>query len=308
MLETKQENGSTVIKKKSWLGLRGIFSGIPGLSQNGHSDLESKQERLPVHLRPVAISVMNQKGGCGKTTTAVNLSAALAMKGFRVLVVDMDPQAHASLGFGITVEEFRRSVYDLLVDPDAKFGDVMRSTNISGLEVLPSSIRLSSAQLDLANVTRGETALKRSLRHVDKEYDFIMIDCPPTLNLLTLNTLAYASKVLIPVQTHYYALEGMKELFKTIEAVRNRFNPNLEILGILATLYDRRIGVASEMLEALRDYFKSQMFQTVINSSAKLVETPMVHEPVISYAPKSGAAGDFNRLAAEVIHLVTKEN
>lgn len=307
MFETKGQETATVIKKKSWLGLKELFFGMPAIGQNGHT-ADEKETRLPVYLRPVAVSIMNQKGGCGKTTTAVNLSAALAMKGYRVLVVDMDPQAHASLGFGITVEEFRRSVYDLLVDPEAKFGDVMRSTSIPGLDVLPSSIRLSSAQLELANVPRGETALKRSLKQVEKEYDFILIDCPPTLNLLTLNTLAYASKILVPIQTHYYAMEGMKELFRTIEAVRNRFNPKLEVLGILATLYDRRVGVAAEMLEALRGYFQSRMFETVINSSAKLIEAPMVHEPVISYAPRSGAAEDFNRLATEVVNLVTKEN
>ncbi|OGX03213.1 MAG: hypothetical protein A3G87_02775 [Omnitrophica bacterium RIFCSPLOWO2_12_FULL_50_11] len=249
---------------------------------------------------------MNQKGGCGKTTTVVNLSAALAKGGYRVLVVDMDPQAHASLGLGVRLEAFRRSIYEFLLDDDTTFGDVMRSTSIRGLDVLPSAMKLSEAQLELANIPRGESALKRALKAVEHDYDFIFVDCPPTLNLLTLNALVYAGKVLIPVQTHYYALEGMKELFRTIEAVRKRFNPNLEILGILATLFDQRVTIAVDMLGALRDHFKRQMFETVIHTNVKLIEAPMLREPVISYAPRSSAANDFYCLATEVLDAVTK--
>ena len=271
---------------------------------------EAAQDRpsLPVFLKPVTVAIMNQKGGCGKTTTVVNLSAALALRGYRILVVDMDPQAHASLGFGIRLEEFHRSIYDFLVNPDVSFGDVMRTSQTSRLDVLPASMKLAGAQLELANMPRGETVLKQRLRPEEKNYDFILVDCPPTLNLLTLNALSYARKVLVPVQTHYYALDGMKELFRTIEAVRLRFNPHLEILGILATLFDKRANIAVQILDALREHFQERMLGTVIHSSVKLIEAPMVHEPVISHAPHSSATADYNRLASEVLELVRKEN
>jgi chromosome partitioning protein len=296
-------------RKKKWFHLKSLFSGIPGISsdvENGSAEVARGTVSLPMYLRPMVISIMNQKGGCGKTTTVVNLAASLAQTGYRVLVIDMDPQAHASLGLGVDLEEFRRSIYDLLVDPNTTFGDVMHSTKLDYLDVLPASMRLSGAQLELANLPRGEASLKRALKRAERDYDFILIDCPPTLNLLTLNALVYSKKVLIPIQTHYYALQGMKELFKTLEAVRKRFNSKLEVLGILATLYDKRVTIAAEMLDALRDHFKTQMFETVINNNVKFIEAPMVREPVVSYAPQSSAADDINRLADEVIQGILK--
>jgi chromosome partitioning protein len=193
-----------------------------------------------------------------------------------------------------------------LLNDQISFDHVVCSTDVDRLDVLPSSIRLSTAQLELAHISRGELMLKRVLKDVDGNYDFIMIDCPPTLNLLTLNALCYSTKVIIPVQTHYYALDGMKELLRTVNAVRSQFNPQLNVLGILATLFDKRIRIAIEMLDALRDYFKEEMFQAVINYNVKLIEAPMIQKPVVSYAPNSSAASDFQRLAQEIIHLVTK--
>lgn len=301
----KPESAGGGVKQKSKLSnIRSLLFGIRNRNQLDQNF--SSETGLPETIRPVTIAIMNQKGGCGKTTTVVNLSAALAEQGYRVLVVDMDPQAHASLGLGITLEHFRRSVRDLLLDRNVTFGDVMRSTQVANLDVLPSSVDLAPAQMDLANLPRGEMALRRALAHVEKKYDFIFIDCPPTLNLLTLNALCYAKKVLIPVQTHYYALEGMKELFKTIETVRARFNSELEILGILATLFDKRVAIAEEMLQELRNYFSATMFEMVIHTNVKLIEAPMVQQPITVYAPQSKAAKDFVGLAEEVVRLVTK--
>lgn len=292
--------------KRSGFDFKNLFSWIGGNGNVGVSDHQERNARVPAEKRPISITTMNQKGGCGKTTTVVNLSASLAIKGARVLVIDMDPQAHATLGLGVVLEDFQRSVYDLMVQPNVIFGDVMRSTKISGLDLLPSTSKLSSAQLELANMPRGEMVLKMKLQEVEKNYDYIFVDCPPTLNLLTLNALSYTKKVLIPVQTHYYALEGMKELFKTIEAVQARFNPDLQIIGILATLFDKRVRIASEMLDALREHFKEQLFTTVIHNNVKLIEAPMVQETVITYAPRSQASIDYQQLADEVIDLVAK--
>lgn len=291
--------------KRGWSRVKEVFFRIGTVG--GEEDGKVKF-RLPPELRPVTVTVINQKGGCGKTTTVVNLSAALSFYGYRVLVVDLDPQAHASLGFGISVEEPHRSVYDWLTDGNVQFPDVVRFSNVPGLDVAPASIRLAAAQLELANQSRGEMALRRCLHPVEKTYDFIFIDCPPTLNLLTLNALTYAQRVLIPVQTHYYALEGMKELFRTIEAVQSRFNSKLEVLGIVATLFDKRMIIAAEMLQSLRSHFGPLMMESVIHSNVKLIEAPMFKKPISLYAPRSQAAEDFRHLAQEVVSLVTKEN
>ena len=304
----KAESGTPPTVKKSWFKFKEMFHRIQSVTVSGRSEIDEPAVKLPDSVRPVSVAVINQKGGCGKTTTTVNLSAALAEIGYRVLVIDMDPQAHASLGFGISVERLYRSVHDLLTDSNANFADAVRPTEIPTLEVLPSSIHLAGAQLELANLSRGETALRRCLNLTQKNYDFIFIDCPPTLNLLTLNALTYASRVLIPIQTHYYALEGMKELFRTIEAVRSRFNPELEVLGIVATLFDKRTQIAGEMLQALRSHFGLLMLQSIIHSNVKLIEAPMFRKPITFYAPRSQAAEDFRQLAQEVIHLVTKED
>lgn len=291
--------------KKSFFNLKTVWLRFTG---NAESNGVSQQETLPIpsHLKPVTVCTLNQKGGCGKTTTVVNLSAALAAKGYRILVIDMDPQAHASLGLGVTLEPYQRSVYDLMVDPQISYGDVVRKSCIPGLDVLPSNGSLASAQIELANMSRGESILKLRMKEEQQNYDFVFIDCPPTLNLLTLNALTYAKRVLIPVQTHYYALEGMKELFKTIEAIQARFNPELEILGILATLFDKRMRIAGEMLEALRSHFQDKILQTVIHNNVKLIEAPMLQQPVLTYAPKSVAATEYQQLAMEIVRLVTE--
>lgn len=307
MNEKTEEAIAVAEPKRSFFDLKAVWMRFAGgLAENDNTKIALLP--VPSRLKPLTICTINQKGGCGKTTTVVNLSAALAEKGYRVLVIDMDPQAHASLGLGITLEPCQRSVYDLMVDPQIAFGDVMRKSCVPGLDVLPASGTLASAQIELANMARGESILKLRLKEDQNHYDFIFIDCPPTLNLLTLNALTYAKRVLIPVQTHYYALEGMKELFKTIEAIQARFNPELEILGILATLFDKRMRIAGEMLEALRSHFQDKILQTVIHNNVKLIEAPMLQQPVLHYAPKSVAAAEYQQLATEIVHLVVEQN
>jgi chromosome partitioning protein len=292
------------MKKPNKFDIRSIFFG----SGKKMGEDRTSPSELPERFRPMVISVMNQKGGCGKTTTVVNLSAALTKRGYRVLVIDMDPQAHASLGLGVDKDSNKPTVYDLMLDEATNVFDVIRPSTLQGLDVIPASTRLAEAQLELADQSRGELILKRALKPCHKLYDFIFVDCPPTLNLLTLNALVCAKRILIPVQTHYYAMQGMKDLFHTIEGVRKRFNPRLEILGILACIYDRKVGIAQEMLKTLRDYFQEQMFVTVIHSNGKLIEAPMVRAPISVYAPNSSAARNFDQFATEVINNVTREN
>lgn len=261
---------------------------------------------LQTNLLPknLAIAVCNQKGGCAKTTTAVNLSACLAQKGYKVLLIDLDPQAHASLGLGIDVENLEKSIYDVLIN-NLTLESIIQRATVDNLDIAAANSILSGAQLELADILGRETVLKIALRKLRlvKNYDFIFLDCSPSLNLITINALVAANSVLIPIQTHYYSLEGMKELFSTIDIVRERLNFELEILGILATLFDTRIKVAHQMLEQIRDYFKDMVFKTVIHNNVKLCEAPIYKKPIHLYDPKSQGAQDYWALSEEVIAL-----
>lgn len=255
----------------------------------------------PVAKDTKIISVINQKGGCGKTTTIVNLSACLAEKGYKVLVIDLDPQAHASLGLGIKVEELDRHIYHVLKSSEYHLSDVTHDTYTDLLKVVPTNTLLASSLIDFVNNIGREGLLKE---HTDKckgEYDFIFVDCPPSLNLLTVNALTASTSILVPIQTHYYSLEGMKELFKTIDQVKNRLNPNLEVCGILATLFDRRTKVGRMMLDALKEYFKEKMFNTVIHINSALSEAPIYGKPITQYNPKAKGAEDYRQLAEEIL-------
>jgi len=252
----------------------------------------------------LAIAICNQKGGCAKTTTAINLSACLAQKGYKVLLVDLDPQANASLGLGVDLENLEKSIYDVLVN-NLSLESIIQRTTVGELELAPAISILSGAQLELADILGRETVLKIALRKLRlvKSYDFIFLDCPPSLNLITINALVAANSVLIPIQTHYYSLEGMKELFSTIDIVRERLNFELEILGILATLFDTRTKVSHQMLEQTRDYFKDMVFKTIIHNNVKLCEAPIYKKPIHLYDPKSQGAQDYWALTEEIIAL-----
>ena len=253
------------------------------------------------------IAVTNQKGGCAKTTTAVNLSGCLAHKGFRVLLIDLDPQAHASLGLGIDKDNVDRTIYDVLMN-NVALGDVILKTRVERLDVVPSNSVLSGAQLELATVLGRESVLRIAVRKLllKKDYDYIVFDCNPSLNLVTINALVAADSILIPIQTHYYSLEGMKELFSTIDIVRERLNPDLQILGILATLYDTRTKISAKMLEQIREYFKGMVFNTVIRNNVRLCEAPIYKKPIHTYDSHSLGAQDYFSLTEEVIAKTQK--
>lgn len=257
----------------------------------------------------IYITICNQKGGCAKTTTTVNLSAALAVKGYKVLVVDLDSQAHASLGLGVDVGNIKHSVYDILIN-NMHFQTVIQKNVIDNLDIAPSNTFLSGAQLELAGMLGRETVLKTALRKLklSQEYDFIIIDCSPSLNLITINALVASRYILIPIQTHYYSLEGMKELFSTIDIVRDRLNFELEILGILPTLFDKRTKINHRVLAEIRDYFNEKVFETVIHNNVKLCEAPLYKKPINIYAPQSQGTKDYASLANEAIALLQQED
>jgi len=248
------------------------------------------------------IAIANQKGGVGKTTTAINLGGALAQLGRRVLCLDLDPQANLTVGLGIDINTVEKNIADVLIDPDLKLESIIRPTKTKNLDVAPATLELSAAEVELFNAIGREMALRDKLgRDLTERYDFILIDCPPTLGLLTLNALVAANGVIIPVQTQYYALKGVAALLKIIKTVQNRLNPNLKVLGLLPTFYDSRTILARDMLDSLKDLGDHQVFGTVIRQSVKIGEAPTAGVPITVYEPRSDAAKSFVDLAKEVI-------
>ncbi len=252
---------------------------------------------------PRLIAVLNQKGGCGKTTTAVNLSAALAEAGARVLVVDVDPQAHATLGFGFRGDDIPLTLYHTLQADGVPMAQVMQGTYHPNLKVVPSNTLLASLQVELVDRPDRERVLAARLAEVSSQFHYVVLDCPPSLNLLTVNALTAATHILVPLQTHYLSLDGMRELFKTVELVQAKLNPRLEIMGILPTLFDHRTRMNRAMLQTIRDYFKGKVFETVIHMSPTLSECPMMGQPIARYAPQSRGAKDYQALAEELLRL-----
>ncbi|MBP3952608.1 ParA family protein [Bacillus suaedae] len=246
------------------------------------------------------ISVANQKGGVGKTTTAVNLSACLAHIGKKVLLVDIDPQGNATSGVGIEKGDVDECVYDVLVE-DVEPRQVIKKSALEGLDVLPSTIQLSGAEIELVPTISREVRLKRALATVSDDYDFIFIDCPPSLGLLTINALTASDSVLIPVQCEYYALEGLSQLLNTVRLVQKHLNTNLAIEGVLLTMLDARTNLGIQVIEEVKKYFREKVFDTIIPRNVRLGEAPSHGKPIITYDPKSRGAEVYVDLAKEVV-------
>ena len=246
------------------------------------------------------IAIINQKGGVGKSTTAINLSACLADAGKRVLVVDFDPQGNASSGFGINKEALAHDIYDTLLG-DTPLSEVIVDTPVEGVRIAPASIQLAAAEIELVSVMARESVLRYVLQDAADDYDYVFIDCPPSLGLLTVNALVAADSLLIPIQCEYYALEGLSKLLDSMRMVKGRLNPSLHVFGVVMTMYDARTILSRQVVEQVREYFKEKVFETVVPRNIKLSEAPSHGLPVIAYAPKSQGALSYAALAREVI-------
>ena len=260
---------------------------------------------LEKHGPATIISMCNQKGGVGKTTSTINMGACLAEYGRKVLLVDLDPQGALSAGLGLTHDDIEDTIYDVMLDSHTSIHSAIQHTGVPGLDLVPANIDLSAAEIQMVNEVGREHTLARALRPVRRDYDFIIIDCQPSLGLLTVNALACSQGVIIPMECEFFSLRGLALLTDTVEKVSDRINFDLEVMGILVTMFDRRTKHAREVMSRVVDYFGDKVFDTVITRTVRFPETSVAGEPITTWAPSSPAAQQYRTLAKEVIERST---
>ncbi|MEG0805975.1 MAG: AAA family ATPase [Lachnospiraceae bacterium] len=249
------------------------------------------------------IAIANQKGGVGKTTTAINLSSCLAEAGKKVLVIDLDPQGNTTSGLGMNKNEIEKTIYELILG-ESTVKESMHDTCIPNLFILPSNVNLAGAEIELLEIAEKEYLLKAEIDYVQDDFDYVIIDCPPSLNMLTINAMTTANTVLVPIQCEYYALEGLSQLMHTIQLVQTRLNPKLEMEGVVFTMYDSRTNLSGEVVENVRNNYDAKIYNTIIPRNIRLAEAPSHGLPINVYDPKSTGAESYRKLAKEVIERV----
>jgi len=250
-----------------------------------------------------AIAIFNQKGGVGKTTTNINLAACLAMKGKRILIMDIDPQGNTTSGIGLSKKYLENTLYSVLISEDMDPREAIVSTGIPNLWILPASVELAGAEIELVELEGREQRLKKSLERIKDDYDYIFIDCPPSLGILTINSLTAVDSVLIPIQCEFYALEGVSQLMSTIELVRRNLNPVLEVQGVILSMFDGRTNLSIQVVEEVKKFFKEKVYSTIIPRNVKLAEAPGYGLPITHYDPGSKGAEAYREFAEEFLRI-----